>query len=148
MKMEEKATVTFYIYGGNNQIFPNATKAEQHFHGDGLVEKTPSEDGGTLQPLTEEEEALSVYINNVEALRGYIALLRSCKTARDLAEVVATICRQELSVTDELIVKRSFIRLLLPFVPKWEKGQSIDNIRAAINNVWSARKKTLRQTGL
>ena len=30
---EEKATVNINIHGGNNQILPNATHAEQHFHG-------------------------------------------------------------------------------------------------------------------
>ena len=29
---EEKATVNINIHGGNNQILPNATHAEQHFH--------------------------------------------------------------------------------------------------------------------
>ena len=32
--------VTFNIYGGNNQILPNATKAEQNFYGDQFAEKT------------------------------------------------------------------------------------------------------------
>lgn len=121
--------VTFNIYGGNNQILPNATKAEQNFYGDQFAEKTLAKDGEAPQPLTEEEQALSIYINKVESLRGYITLLRSCKTARDLGEVVATMRQQEPSLTDELIVKQSFISLLLPFVPKWEKGQSVDNIR-------------------
>ena len=39
MKMtEEKATVNINIHGGNNQILPNATHAEQHFHEVGKVE--------------------------------------------------------------------------------------------------------------
>lgn len=122
------ADVTFNIYGGNNQILPNATKAEQNFYGDQFAEKTLAKDGEAPQPLTEEEQALSIYINKVESLRGYISLLRSCKTARDLGEVVATMRQQEPSLTDDLIVKQSFISLLLPFVPKWEKGQTIDNI--------------------
>lgn len=139
--------VTFNIYGGNNQILPNATKAEQNFYGDQFAEKTLAKDGEVPQPLTEEEQALSIYINKVESLRGYITLLRSCKTARDLGEVVATMRQQEPSLTDELIVKQSFISLLLPFVPKWEKGQTIDNIRVAINTAWTTRKKTIRQAG-
>ena len=43
--------------------------------------------------------------------------------------------------------QQNFISLLLPFVPKWEKGQTIDNIRVAINTAWTARKKTIRQAG-
>ena len=156
------ADVTFNIYGGNNQILPNATKAEQNFYGDEfaekiLAEKSHDEDLLDLQsgkeqkdtsaPLSEDEQRLSIYINKVETLRGYITLLRSCKTARDLGEVVATMRQQEPTLTDELIVKQSFITLLLPFVPKWEKGQSIDNIRGAIHHAWTARKKTIRQAG-
>ena len=76
------ADVTFNIYGGNNQILPNATKAEQNFYGDQFAEKTLAKDGEAPQPLTEEEQALSIYINKVESLRGYITLLRSCKTER------------------------------------------------------------------
>lgn len=64
--------VTFNIYGGNNQILPNATKAEQNFYGDQFAEKTLAKDGEAPQPLTEEEQALSIYINKVESLRGYI----------------------------------------------------------------------------
>ena len=51
--------VTFNIYGGNNQILPNATKAEQNFYGDQFAEKTLAKDGEAPQPLTEEEQALS-----------------------------------------------------------------------------------------
>ena len=97
--------------------------------------------------LSPRKNRLYLYINKVESLRGYITLLRSCKTARDLGEVVATMRQQEPSLTDDLIVKQSFISLLLPFVPKWEKGQTIDNIRVAINTAWTARKKTIRQVG-
>ena len=151
---------TFHIYGGNNQILPNATEAVQNFYGDEFAEKILSKggshaDSSDLQsnaeqpissaPLTEDEQHLAIYINKVESLRGYITLLRSCKTARDLGEVVATMRQQESSLTDELIVKQSFISLLLPFVPKWEKGQTIDNIRVAINNAWSAHRKAIRQ---
>ena len=145
--MTDKSNCTFNISGGNVQILPNATQGIQNFYGDQFAEKMPAKDGEASQPLTEEEQALSIYINKVESLRGYITLLRSCKTARDLGEVVATMRQQEPSLTDELIVKQSFISLLLPFVPAWEKGQTIDNIRVAINNAWATRKKALRQAG-
>ncbi len=136
--------VNINIYGGNNQILPNATKAEQNFFGSEFAEKKLSSSEMQEEELTEAEQALAIYINKVEALRGYVTLLGNCKTARDLAEVVATMCQQEPSVDETLIVKQSFINLLLPFVPEWEKGKTIDNIRAAINNTWDARKKALR----
>lgn len=154
--------MTLNIYGGNIQILPNATQAVQNFYGDEfarkvLIEKVhpvvpqePQSDTVQEAPadVSDEDDCrLSIYISNEEALREYIKLLRSCRTARDLGEVVATMCQQEPSLTDELIVKQSFISLLLPFVPTWEKGQTIDNIRVAINNAWATRKKALRQSG-
>lgn len=151
--------VIFNIYGGNNQILPNATKAEQNFYGEEYAEKklgkkVHDEVSEEMQSnvdvkdsscaLSEDEQRLAIYVNNVETLRGYIALLRSCKTARELGEVVATMCQQESTITEELIVKQCFITLLLPFVPKWKKGQTIDNIRVAINSAWPARKRAMR----
>ena len=74
-------------------------------------------------------------------------MLRSCTSAKEVGEVVVAMRQQEPSLTDELIVKQCFISLLLPFVPKWEKGQTIDNIRVAINNAWAARKAAMRNYG-
>ena len=34
MEDNNKANIVFNISGGNNQILPNATKAEQNFYGD------------------------------------------------------------------------------------------------------------------
>lgn len=145
MEEESKSFVTFNIYGGNNQILPNATEAVQNFYGDEFATRMQHKDGEPPRPLTGDEQTLSIYISNVQALRGYITLLGSCRTARDLGEVVATMRQQEPAVTDELIVKESFITLLLPFVPKWDKGRTIDNIRSAINKVWADRKRACRQ---
>ena len=145
--MDEKSpsNITFNIYGGNNQILPQATHAEQHFYGDQFADRLQAKAGEPSRPLTAEEQALSLYINKGEALQGYIRMLRSCQSARDVGEVVATMCQQEPSVSEELIVKQSFISLLLPFLPQWEKGRTIDNLRVYINKAWAARRKTLRQ---
>ena len=90
--------VTFNIYGGNNQILPNATKAEQNFYGDQFAEKTLAKDGEAPQPLTGEEQALAIYINKVESLRGYITLLRSCKTARDRKQSLRAVLRTLIKI--------------------------------------------------
>lgn len=95
----------------------------------------------------EDDCRLAIYISNEEALREYIKLLRSCRIARDLGEVVATMCQKESQINEELIVKKDFIDLLLPFLTKWAKGQTTDNIRMAINNAWAARKRAIRQSG-
>ena len=77
------ADVTFNIYGGNNQILPNATKAEQNFYGDQFAEKALAKDGEAPQPLTEEEQALSIYIkrwNPCEATSPSFAPARQRET--------------------------------------------------------------------
>ena len=64
---EEKATVNINIHGGNNQILPNATHAEQHFH----------------YHTTEAAEPASrtcIY-NNVEIDSDYIDKLCQCSLA-------------------------------------------------------------------
>ena len=65
-----------------------------------------------------------------------------------MGEVVATMCQKEPQINEELIVKKDFIDLLLPFLTKWAKGQTTDNIRMVINNAWAARKRAIRQSGL
>ena len=147
MEENSKSNVTFNIYGGNNQILPNATEAVQNFYGDQFADQKLHSEGESTDAPNEDEQRLAIYINKVKSLRGYISLLTACKKAKEVGEVVATMRQQEPSLTDELIVKQSFISLLLPFVPKWEKGQTIDNIRVAINTAWTARKKTIRQAG-
>lgn len=154
--------MTLNIYGGNIQILPNATQAVQNFYGDEFARKVLIEKVHPVVPQDQqsdtEQEApadvsdeddcrLSIYISNEEALQGYIKLLRSCRTARDLGEVVATMCQNESQINEELIVKKDFIDLLLPFLTKWAKGKTTDNIRMAINNAWAARKKAIRQSG-
>ena len=132
------------IYGGTNQILPKATKAEQHFHYHGVEPSshvTPEEESAAHE---EDRQRLSLYINKVEDLDKYISLLSTCKTAAEVGEVVATMCENEPNLDSERIAKESFIRLLLPFIPKVEKGRGIDNLRIQIDKAWTARKKTLR----
>ena len=38
MEDNNKANIVFNISGGNNQILPNAIKAEQNFYGDKYIE--------------------------------------------------------------------------------------------------------------
>ena len=39
MEDNNKANIVFNISGGNNQILPNAIKAEQNFYGDKYIEE-------------------------------------------------------------------------------------------------------------
>ena len=145
MQENSKSNVTFHIYGGNNQILPNATEAVQNFYGDQFAEKMLYPEDKSSEALTEEEQRFAIYINKVESLRGYISLLTACKTAKEVGEVVATMCQNEEAIDAELIAKKDFIHLLLPFLTNVTSGKGIDNLRLYINNAWDARKKAIRQ---
>lgn len=146
MDENSKSNVTFNISGGTIQIAPNATTQQQIFYGDQFAERMLQSEGKASDALTEEEQRLAIYINKVESLRSYISLLAACKTAKEVGEVVATMCQNEEAIYAELIVKESFIKLLLPFLTKLTSGKGIANLRVYINDAWEARKKAIRQT--
>ena len=118
---EDKATVNITIHGGNNQILPNATHAEQHFHYHNTAEEEPP-------------SRTRIY-NNVFIDAQYITKLRECYTATDLAKVVKEMVKDEEIpyLDDVLAVKASFFKNLLPFCPNFRSGNTESNIRAHIN---------------
>ena len=134
--MEEKnaSNVHINIYGGTNQILPNATKAEGK-----AEEAAPAEPSRPWLP--DDERRLSLYIEKEERLQACIATLAACTTARQVGEAVARMCADEPKITAELIAKESFIRLLLPFLTGVGKGKGIDNLRLNINDAWAAYRK-------
>ena len=132
------------VNGGNNQIMPNATHAEQHFHYHGVVTPPAAKPEDKSSSNGEDRQRLSIYINKVEDLDKYISLLSTCKTASEVGEVVATMCENEPNIDSDRIAKESFIRLLLPFIPHVEKGKGIDNLRIQIDKAWTLRRKALR----
>ena len=148
--MEEKnaSNVHINIYGGTNQILPNATKAEQHFH----YTREKAEEAAPAEPsrswLPDDERRLSLYIEKEERLQACIATLAACTTARQVGEAVARMCADEPKITAELIAKESFIRLLLPFLTGVGKGKGIDNLRLNINEAWAAYKRNRQKKGL
>ena len=136
MEDNNKASIIFQISGGNNQILPNATKAEQNFYGDKYTEEV-------LKPKAENKEAelspeatrLSIYINKVEVLADYIAKLSACTTAKELAQVVMGMVRDEdVKVDQYTMVKQEFIQVLQPLAPQVTTG--VSNIRKYINEGW------------
>lgn len=141
---EDKNNITFNIYGGNNQILPNATKAEQHFYGDQFAKEALRKGVAAEPALTADERRLLMFIENEESLRNYVASLSACKTAADVGKVVAMMCENESNITEERIAKEEFIKTLLPFIVGVERGRGIDNLRIQINKVWAERKRTLR----
>lgn len=145
MSEDDKQGIVFNIYGGSNQILPNATEAKQIFYGDQFAKEALRAKQPAVTPLTDDERRLAVYIEKEESLRNYVAQLAVCKTAADVGEVVALMCENEPNITEERIVKSKFIETLLPLIPGVEKGKGIDNIRAQINKVWPEHKRTLKR---
>lgn len=133
--------VIFNIYGGTQQVNPNATTAAQNFYGDRfaaemLKDKAP---GGPGMPA--EADMFSVYINNVEDMPRYLSMLAGCTTAAELAQVVMTLLESEPKITAEEVVKERFIAKILPLAPNITKGTGIDNIRTRINDALAKRPK-------
>lgn len=141
---EDKNNITFNIYGGSNQILPNATKAEQHFYGDQFAKEALCKGEQEVPSLTDDERRLLVYIEKEESLRNYVASLAVCKTAADVGKVVVIMFENEPRLTEEQIVKGEFIDKLLPFIPGVEKGRGIDNLRNQINIALAEHKRILR----
>jgi len=141
---EDKNNITFNIYGGNNQILPNATKGEQHFYGDKFTKEALRNGEAGDKPLTDDERRLMLYVEEEESLRNYVASLAACKTAADVGKVVIMMYQNEPKLIEERIVKEEFIEKLLPFLDGLDKGKSIDNLRAQINNALAEHKRINR----
>ena len=131
MEDNNKANIVFNISGGNNQILPNATKAEQNFYGDKYIEEMMKAKTTSQEPvLSPETTRLSLYINNVEALAEYAAKLSACTNAKELDMVNDT----DVKVDQDIMVKQEFIEVLQPLAPQVTTG--ISNIRKYINEAW------------
>ncbi len=141
---EEKSNFIFNISGGNNQILPNATKAEQHFYGDQFA-KEALRNGATAEPpLTDDERRLAMFVEKEESVRNYVANLKACKTAAEVGKVVAVMCENEPHLFESRVAKADFIEKLIPFLTNVEKGKGIDNLRVQIFNACQERKRALR----
>lgn len=144
--------VTFNIYGGTNQILPNATKGEQHFYGDQFAEAairqtaagndaSASDDAPASD--NEAEQQLALYIINKERAKDYTSQLRRCTLAREVGGIVATMVDNR-DITKEQAVMQVFIDKLVPFLANVGKGKTIDNLRTHINNALEEHKSLQR----
>lgn len=128
------------IYGGNNQILPNADKAEQHFYGDKFAEGTLKSKESQSAIIPPEQVRLSHYINKVEKMPYYINKLSVCTDAHTLAQVVMEmVSDSDVKVDKEEMVKERFINTLLPLASKVTTG--ISNIRQRINDEYDRQRK-------
>lgn len=142
--------VKISIYDSIVQVLPNATKAVQNFNGDQFAEKMickqeTAEDSfsNADSPEVDSPEArkLALYIGE-ECLPAFLAQTRDCNNATDLALVVVSMLDQETKLSEDIVVRSSFIQLLLPFATKITSGRSVNNIRARINDALIARRKS------
>lgn len=141
---EDKNNIIFNISGGNNQILPNATKAEQHFYGDQFAKEALRNGTTGVEPLTDDERRLLMYIEKEESLRNYVANLKACKTAAEVGQVVAIMCENEPHLFEQRVAKETFIEKLIPFLTGLERGKGIDNLRLNIDSAIQERKRALR----
>ena len=100
----------------------------------------PLPDPSAQETEPPEAQKLALYINK-ENLYRYLSLIGECRSATELARVVVEMVEQEPRLFPEEMVKERFISLLLPFASKLEKGKTVDNIRARINDAWMNRPK-------
>lgn len=142
--------VKISIYDSIVQVLPNATKAVQNFNGDQFAEKKLSKkevaedssfDAESPEVDFPEARKLALYIGE-ECLPGFLAQIRDCNNATELALVVVSMLDQETKLTEEIVVRSSFIQLLLPFATNITSGRSVNNVRARINDALIARRKS------
>ena len=134
---------TINIYGGTNQILPNATEAVQNFYGD-RSSASQSEDSSLPELpadyLDPAAARLIPYLNNKESLDTYLTQLQACDSATELARIIVDMLSRESKLTSDTIVKESFIKLFLPLV-NFTSGRTVGNIRARINDLLTNRPK-------
>ena len=142
--------VKISIYDSIVQVLPNATKAVQNFNGDQFAEKIlskrevaedSSSDADSSEVASPEAKKLALYIRK-ESLPAFLDQIRDCNNATELALLVVSMLDQETKLTEDVVVRSSFIQLLLPFAAKITSGRSVNNIRARINDALIACRKS------
>lgn len=142
--------VKISIHNSIVQVLPNATKAVQNFNGDQFAEKIlskqeavedSSSDAESPEVDSPEAKKLALYIGK-ESLPAFLAQIRDCNNATELALVVVSMFDQKTKLTEDVVVRSNFIQLLLPFAIKITSGRSVNNVRARINDALIARRKS------
>lgn len=126
---EEKTQIIFNISGGNNQVLPNATHAEQNFH----------YHNGEME-LSGIASRLAIYINKVEDQQRFAALLRKCQSASEIGRVMVTMVQEVPGLTIDTAKTEPFITILLSLATGVTSGATVPNFRKAIDNAWFNRK--------
>lgn len=108
--------VKISIHDSIVQVLPNATKAVQNFYGDQFAEQIFSKREVAEDSLSEadspEAKKLALYIGK-ESFTAFLDQIRDCNNATDLALVVVSMLDQETKLTEETVVRSSFIHVAL-----------------------------------
>ena len=135
---ESNPNIIFNISGGNNQILPNATHAEQHFYGNNNAPLLAALSADATDDKS--AEALSKYISDPAILDAYVSKLSQCTEAHEVAEILFSMTFDDNVNADKCeVVKGRFIEHFIPFCTELKKGRSISNLRARIND-WMAKR--------
>ena len=105
MDSETHFSIVFNIYGGSNQILPNATSATQNYYGDEAELEKDDVSMDKEPALSPEAMRLFSYINKVEDLRIYLVQIAECTNAVELARVIVKMGEREPKITSEEMVK-------------------------------------------
>lgn len=142
---DDNARIVFHITGGNNQILPTATHAEQHFHYSGgavpadvsprLVTDEPS-----VADVPDVASRLAIYINKVELRTRFLALLRACRSASEVGRTVVSMVQEVPGLTIDTAKTEPFITILLCLSCSVSRGLTVPNFRKAITEAWLCRK--------
>lgn len=137
--------VKISIHDSIVQVLPNATKAVQNFYGDQfakqILSKQETAEDHSPEVASPEPKNLALYISK-DRIPAFLAQIRDCNNATELALLVVSMLDQETKLTEDVVVRCSFIQLLLPFAIKITSGRSVNNIRARINDALIARRKS------
>lgn len=133
MDSETHFSIVFNIYGGSNQILPNATSATQNYYGDEAELEKDDVSKDKEPALSPEATRLFSYINKVEDLRIYLVQIAECTNAVELARVIVKMGEREPKITSEEMVKERFISLFLPLTPcSYRARLSVISVRVSI----------------
>lgn len=146
---ESKSSITIIVNGGRNQFLPNATHATQVFYGDKHVADRFTDDNGSSDDAEWDDpddvsvadaSPLSPYCYDEETQDRYLQRIDACHTAQQLASVlVSMLDHPSVNISREVIVKRSFLELVLPLAPRVTTG--VDNLRHAVNELMCKKKR-------
>ena len=101
MDSETHFSIVFNIYGGSNQILPNATSATQNYYGDEAELEKDDVSMDKEPALSPEAMRLFSYINKAEDLRIYLVQIAECTNAVELARVIVKMGEREPKITSE-----------------------------------------------